>query len=127
MIVTDGEDDSAQTASFQSEEKVFPARRTFPIGHLHSEHLAPALPINADGHKHRAGANHRVLAHLLIAGVQDQIGIFTVKLPTRETPELRVQLLIESTDRACAKTVPTELFTNRFDLSGRYPLDIHLR
>ena len=71
MIVADGEDYASQTASFKSQKKVFRACRALAIGHLHAEHLAPALPINADGQQHRSRADHRVLAQLLIARVDD--------------------------------------------------------
>ena len=54
MIVADGEDHSAQTASFQTKKKLLPTRRALPIGHLNAEYLASALPIDADGHKHRS-------------------------------------------------------------------------
>src|SRR4249920_629375 len=78
MIVTDGEDYASQTASFKSQKKVFPAGRALAIGHLHAEHLAPALPINADGQQHRSRADHRVLSELLIPRVYNQIGILTL-------------------------------------------------
>ena len=54
MIVADRKDHSAKAASFQTKKELFPTRRALPIGHFHSEHLAPTLPINADGYKHRS-------------------------------------------------------------------------
>jgi hypothetical protein len=53
--------------------------------------------------------------------------IFAVKLPTGKAPEFLVELLVEPTDRARAKTVPTELFADRLDFASRYSLDVHLR
>src|SRR6476646_3573714 len=47
MIVADGENHAPQPPSFQTEQKVLPAGGTLPIGHLHAEHLAPALPIRS--------------------------------------------------------------------------------
>jgi hypothetical protein len=52
MIIADGEDHSAQAASFQTKKELFPTRRALPIGHLHAEHLTPTFPIDSDGHKH---------------------------------------------------------------------------
>ena len=109
-----------------AKQKVFPAGRALPVGHLHAEHLAPSLPINADGHQHRSGADDSVLAHLLIARVEDQVGILALQFPTGKAPEFLVQLLVESTDRAGAKTVSAKLLADRFDLPGRYSLDVHL-
>ena len=43
-----------------------------------------------------------------------------------KAPEFLVELLVESTYRARTKTVPTELFADRFDFPSRYSLDIHL-
>ena len=80
MIVADGEDYAPQAASFEAKKKVFPACGTLPVGHLHAEHLAPAIPINADGHKHRSRADHCVLPHFLIPRVEDQIGILALEL-----------------------------------------------
>ena len=50
------------------------------------------------------------------------MGIFALELPMSEAPELFVQLLVEPTCRARAKTVSAELFADRFDLPGRYSL-----
>ena len=127
MVVAHGEDYPPQAAFLQAKEKLFPAGGTLPVGHLHSEHLAPALPINADGHQYRSRTDYRALSELLIPRVENQIRILALELPTGKTLELLVQLLVESTDRARAKTVPTELFADRFDLPSRYSLDVHLR
>ena len=126
MVVTDGEDHAAQAASFQTDKELFPTCRTLPIGHLHSEHLAPAFPVNADGHKHCSGSNHGVLPHLLIPCVQDQVGIFAVKLSTAKASQFLIELLVEPTDRTRAKTALSELFADRLDLPSRYSLDVHL-
>ena len=127
MIVADGENYAPQSASFQTKKKLLPTGSTLPIGHLYAEHLAPAFPIDADGHKHRSRADHCVLPHFLIPRVEDQIGILAIELATGKAPEFLVELLVESTYRTRAKTVPTELFADRFDLSSRYSLDVHLR
>src|SRR6478752_8569661 len=127
MIVADGEDYSTQAASLEAKKELFPACGTLPVGHLHAEHLTSAIPINADAHKHRSRADHCVLPHFLIPGVEDQIGILTIELSTGKAPEFLVELLIESTYCTRAKTVSTELFADRFDLPSRYSLDVHLR
>jgi hypothetical protein len=87
---------------------------------------APALSINADCHKHCSRADYRVLAYLLIPRVQDQIRILALEFPAGKTPELLIKLLVEPADRARAKTVPTELFADGFDVPSRYSLDVHL-
>src|SRR6476660_2914596 len=126
MIVADGEDYSTQAASLEAKKELFPACGTLPVGHLHAEHLTSAIPINADGHKHRSRANHCVLPHFLIPRVEDQIGILTLELSTAKAPEFLVEFLVEPTYCARAKTVPAELFTDRFDFPSRYSLDVHL-
>jgi hypothetical protein len=125
MIVTDGQDDPAQSTRFERQQEVFSAPGALPVGHFHAEDLAASLPINSDGHQDRPGADDSVLAHLLIPRVEDQVGILAVQFPTGKAPKFFVELLVESTDRACAKTVPAKLLAGRFDLSGRYSLDVH--
>jgi hypothetical protein len=49
------------TSCFEPESggcRIFPAGRTLPVSHFHSDYLAPALPINVDGYKHRSRADH---------------------------------------------------------------------
>jgi hypothetical protein len=84
MIVADSEDDSPQSASFSGPEGTLPTRRTLPIGHLHAQHLAPAFPINPNGHQHGPGADHSVFPQLFIARIDNQIGIFALQLSPRE-------------------------------------------
>ncbi len=127
MVVTYHEIYAPQSTPFKSEQKVFPTRRTLPVGHFHSEHLAPSLPINTNGHKHRARADHCVLPHFLIPRVDNQIGIFALQLPAGKAPEFPIELLVEPTYRARAKAVPAELLADRFDFPSRYSLDVHLR
>ncbi len=71
-----------------------PVSLAFGVPLFHSEHLAPSLPINADGYKHRSRADHGILSHFLIPRVDNQVGIFAI------------ELLVEPTYRARAKTVP---------------------
>ncbi len=126
MVVTYHEIYAPQSTPFKSEQKVFPTRRTLPVGHFHAEHLAPAFPIDSDGYEHCSGSDHGVLPHFLIPRVQDQIGIFTVKLSAAKAPQFLVELLIEAAYRTRAKTVSAELFADCFDLPRRYALDVHL-
>jgi hypothetical protein len=102
VVVADGEDHSSQAASFQTNKELFSTRRALPIGHLHSEHPAPAFPIDSDGHEHCSGSDHGVLPHFLIPHVQDQIGIFTVKLSAAKVPQFLIELLVEPTYRTRA-------------------------
>src|SRR5215207_2126015 len=126
MVVAAHENYALQTTFLEAEQKVLPARGTFPVGHFHSEHLAPTLPINANGDKNRPGTDHSVLTHFLIARIQNQIGILAIQFSTGKAPELLVELLVEGAYRAGAKTVPAELLADRFDFPSRYPLDVHL-
>ena len=87
MIVADGEDDPAQPASFQAKKGLFPARRTFPIGHLYAEDLTPAFPIGSNSHQHGPRTDHPVLAQLLIARIDNQIGILTLELAPGKAPK----------------------------------------
>ena len=67
----------------------------YPVDHVHAEHLTSAIPINADGHKHRSRANHCVLPHFLIPRVEDQIGIFTLELSTAKAPSSSSSFLLK--------------------------------
>ena len=41
-------------------------------GHLHGQDLAPAVPIDPDRDQHRLAHHDAGLAHLLVAGVEDE-------------------------------------------------------
>jgi hypothetical protein len=49
VIVGDDELDAMQTALAQAREKIPPARPRLAVGQLDAEHLAAAVPIDADG------------------------------------------------------------------------------
>ena len=53
MMVTNRKNYAPEATCFKSQEKVFPTSGALPVGHFHSENLAPAFPINADGYEYR--------------------------------------------------------------------------
>ena len=53
IVIGDDELDPMQTALAQAHEKIPPARSGLAVGQLDPEHLAAAVPINADGDQHR--------------------------------------------------------------------------
>ena len=48
MIVGDDELDAMQTTGFQPQQKIPPVRSALPVGELNRQHLAPAVPVDAD-------------------------------------------------------------------------------
>ncbi len=74
MIVGDHELDAVEAAAAQREEKVFPGGAAFPVRHLGGQDLAAAVPVDADGDQNGLIHDHAALAHLLIAGVEDEVG-----------------------------------------------------
>src|SRR5215469_11613352 len=74
MIVGDDKFDTVQTARLQSHQKIPPARSALPVGKLDRQHLAMAIPIDADRNQHRLAGDDPGLAHPLVARVEDQIG-----------------------------------------------------
>ena len=106
MVVADGENYAPQSTSFETEEEVFPACRTLPIGHLHAEHLAPALPIDPDGHEHRSRADHSILPHFLIPRIDDQIGILAIEFAAGKASQFLIELLVDPLIALALKLCP---------------------
>ena len=74
VIVGDDKLDAVQTARLEPQQKIPPARATLPVGELDRQHLAPAVPVDADRNQHGLADDHASLSHPLIARVEDQIG-----------------------------------------------------
>ena len=121
MVVADSENYAPQSTSFETKEKVLPAGGTLPVGHLYTEHLAPAFPLDADGHEHRSRADHSIFPHFLIPRIEDHIGILAIELAAGKATQLLVELLVDLTDRTRAKTVPAEFLADRFDFRVETP------
>src|SRR4051812_8120181 len=85
MVVGDDELDAGKAASAQAKEEVLPGGAALAFGLLDGEDLTPAVPVDADwvpdaktradGDQHGLGADDAVLADLLVAGVQDEVGV----------------------------------------------------
>ena len=99
MIVGDDELDAVKAAGLQSFQELLPARSALAIGKLDRQHLAPALPVNADGDQHRLAGNDPVFPHPLVAGIQDQVGKGLLQLALAERLQRRIQPLVDRTDR----------------------------
>ena len=53
MVIGDDEFDAGQAALMQAREEVPPARPALAVGQFDAEHLAAAVPIDADGDQYR--------------------------------------------------------------------------
>ena len=73
MIVGDDELDAIKASPAQAEEEVLPGRAALAVGHLDREDLAATVPVDADRDQHRLAHDYAALAHLLIAGVEDEV------------------------------------------------------
>ena len=97
VVVRNNLDDAAQAAIPQRLEEPTPARMAPAIRKLDAENLAAARRVNLDRNQNRAVPDNAVLADLLVAGVQDQIGKRTLQRPLRERLEIHIQLRIDPT------------------------------
>ena len=86
MVVADDELDAVQAALAESGEERVPAAAALAAGEFDAEDVAAAVPADADGDQHRLGVGDAVLAHLLVAGVED-VGLRPVELPPGEGGE----------------------------------------
>ncbi len=66
--------DAAQAAATQSEQEVLPGGAALAVGHIDGQDLAAPIPVDADRDQHRLARDHAALAHLLIPGVEDEVG-----------------------------------------------------
>ena len=73
MIVGHDELDAVQTARLERKQEVAPARSALPVGEIDRQHLAAAVPVDADRDQHRLADNHAALAHPFVARIEDQI------------------------------------------------------
>jgi hypothetical protein len=76
MAVADGQIDPVQAPLLEFEQEVAPAAAAFAVGQLHTEHFAPAVPVDPDGDQNRPGADDAIFADLFVARVEDQVGIY---------------------------------------------------
>ncbi len=74
MVVGDHQFDALQTAPFQPDEEVLPGGTAFTAGHLDRQYLPPSVPVDANSDQHRLAHHHTGLAHLLITGIENQVG-----------------------------------------------------
>jgi len=73
-----------------------------------------------------AGADDAHLPDLLIAGIEDQVGIGLFQAPGGEGGEGGIETLIDAADAGRREAVATELLRSGVDLPGGNALDIHL-
>lgn len=115
------------SAGRQSFQKLLPARAALAVGKLDRQHLAPALPVNADRDQHRVARNDAVLADALVAGVQDQIGERLLQLAFAECLQRGIEPLVVGADRRGRERVADQFIGHLFDLPRRDALHVHLR
>jgi hypothetical protein len=67
-----------------------PARGAFATRQFEGEDLAAAFPVDADGHEHGRRADHPVFAHLLVTGIEDEVGELALQRPAGKAFEFAV-------------------------------------
>ena len=105
----------------QAKEEVLPGGAALAVGHLDGEDLTPAVPVDADGDQHGLGADDAVLADLLVAGVQDEVGVGLGERAPGEGGEAVVQPLVDGREGVAA-----QLLGDGLDLPARDALDVRL-
>src|SRR5438094_4941304 len=126
MVIGDDQLDAVQAALAQAEQQVLPGGAAFAIGHLDGEDLAPAVPVDADRDQHRLADHDAALAHLLVAGIDDEIGKGLIKPPAGKGGQARIEPLVDRRDRRGRAGMAAQLLGDRFYLPGRDTLDVHL-
>jgi hypothetical protein len=99
MIVGDHQFDAPQAASFQPDEEVLPGRAALAAGYLDRQNLPPSVPVDANGDQHRLAHHDAGLAHLLIAGIEDQVSKGLLKRAFGKGLQAFVQPLVNRRDR----------------------------
>jgi Transposase domain (DUF772) len=127
MVVGHDQLDALEAARLQADEEVLPGRAALAIGHLHRQDLAPPIPVDADCDQHRLAHDDAGFAHLLVAGVEDEVGERRLKRAFGKGLQALVQTLVDGRDRRGGEGMTTELFRDRLDLPGRHTLHVHLR
>ena len=116
-----------QPALAQAGQERPPAGAALPVGQVHPQHLAAALPVHADRHQHRLAGDHAPLAHPLVASVQDQVGERLGQPPREERLQALVQPRRRLADRRGREAVTAQLLGDRLHLPRRHPLHVHFR
>ncbi len=127
VVVGDDELDAMEAAGPKREQEVLPGGTALAVGHLDGEDLAAAVPIDTDGDQYRLAHHHAGLAHLLVAGVEDEVGEGLSERATGKGGEALVQPLVDRRDGRGREGVAAELLGDRLDLPGRDALHVHLR
>ncbi len=125
--VGDHQPKAPQAPLLQPRHKLRPGELRLPVDHLDPHHLAVTLCIHPDRHQHRRVHDPALPPHLLVAGVQDQIGKLALQRP--QTP--RLQLLVQPpripAHRLRTQPLPEQLLADPPHLTGRDPLHVALR
>lgn len=127
MVIGNSEAHTTQAALLEADDELAPTRGAFATGKLHAEDAAAALPVDADCHEHSAGADDAILAHLFIAGIENEIRILPFEPLVGELLQLRVHRLVEITDGAGTKLMPAKLLADGLNFARRNTLHIHLQ
>ena len=115
MIVGDDEFDAVEAAPAQSEKEVFPGGAAFPVSHFDRQDLAAPVPVDANGDQHRLAHDHTALAHLLIPGVEDEVGKGLGKGAFGEGVEAFIQTFVDGGDGRGREGVAAEFLGDRLD------------
>ncbi len=106
---------------------VFPARARLPVRELHAEQLASPFPVDPDGHEHGLGLNHPVQPDLLVARIEDEVGVRLLQPAVGKALQQGIQAAVDPADGAGRERVAAQLLRDGLHLAGRHALDVHLR
>ncbi len=121
MVVGDHELDAVQAPLPEAHQEVFPARGALARGHVHRQDFQTAARVDADRDQDRLGTDHAAFAHLLVTGIEDEVGVGFVEASFGKLRECGIETVVDRTDAGRGKLVATELLGDRLDLAGGDP------
>ena len=96
-------------------------------GEINRQDLPASALMDTDRDQDRPGPNNTLLTDLLVAGIENQVGIRLFQTPLGKGREGLIEPLVEDADAGGREAVPAELLRDRFDLAGGDALHVHLR
>src|SRR5690606_9577091 len=106
------------------QQKVLPRGAALAVGHLDREDLAPAVPVDTDRDQHCLAGDDAVLAHLLVASIEDQVGECLVETAAGKGSQTIVEALVDRRYRRCPSSTSLSSRSMIFRRTATLPLTI---
>ncbi len=113
-------------AADQLAQEFGPERGRLRRADVEAEHLAPPLPVDADGDDRRDRDDPAVAVQLEVGGVDPDVGVGVLERPVQEGLHAFVGLGAEAADLALRDAAHTERPHQAVDRAGRDALDVGL-